>query len=227
MTATPLHMVTEPTTDSNIGIVTASTPLTVSRTSASETSKQLKWSRILNRLVELMPTAEAGGEDNELPQPITSGNPGQSITADNPGTNLTDKYYEVLTPSQDDVVCISHMDILNSRCTVQLEQLNKNTIRSLETGVSTLPSQSSSTESSDTKVPKKKPCYWPKRKPSRARVRAQQIMTARKKCKKPLTFQSHSFPPAEPKQPDTGVPAQDSSNDTIIYTPPPSPKKKK
>ena len=172
MTAMLLHMVTEPTTDSNIGIVTASTPLTDSRTSTSEISKQLKWSRILNRPVELVPTAEAGGEDNELPQPITTGNPGQSITADNPGTNLTDKYYQVLTPSQDDVVCISHMDILNSRCTVQLEWLNKNTIRSLETGVSTLLSQSSSTESSDTKVPKKKPCYQPKRKLSRARVRA-------------------------------------------------------
>ena len=226
MTATPLHVVTEPTTNSSIGIVAPSTPLTVSRTSASETSKQLMWSRILNRPVELVPTAEAGGEDNELPQPISSGNPGQSITADNPGTNLTDKYYEVLTPSQDDVVCISHMDILNSRCTVQLERLNKNTIRSLETGVSTLPSQSSSTESSDTKVPKKKSCYQPKMKLSRDRVRAQQIITARKKCKKPLTFQSHSLPPAEPNQPDTGVPAQDSSNNTIIYTPPPSPKKK-
>ena len=222
-TTTPLHVVTDPTTSSNIGTVTASTRQTVSRSSTSESNKQLKWSRIFNRPIELVPTPEAGEKDNELSQPI------QSTTAETPGTNLTDKYYEVLTPSQDDVVCISHMDILNSQCTVQLEQLNKNTITSLEIGVSALPSQSSSTESSDTKASKKKPCYWPKRKLSRAQVRAQQIITARKKGKKSLTIQSHSLPPAEPRQPVTQVPTptptQDSSDDTIIYTLPPSPKK--
>ena len=118
-----------------------------------------------------MPTAEAGGEDNELSQPITSGNPGQSITANYPGMNLTDKYYEVLTPSQDDVVCISHMDILNSRCTVQLEQLNKNIITSLETGVFTLPLQSSSTESSDTKVPKKEALFPAKKETIQSQIK--------------------------------------------------------
>ena len=113
---------------------------------------------------------------------------------------LTDKYYQVLTPSQDDVVCISHMDIMKSRCTVQLEQINASIITSTETGVPIIPSQSSSTESSDTKTPKKKPSYQPKRKPSRARVRAQQIITARKKCKKILTSHSHKLPPSKPKK---------------------------
>ena len=48
--ATPLHMVTE-----------APTMLTPSITSISEPSTQLKWSRILNRPVESIPTAEAEG----------------------------------------------------------------------------------------------------------------------------------------------------------------------
>ena len=223
MTTTLLHVVTDPTTSSDIGTVTALATQTVSRSSTSESNKQLKWSRIFNRPIELVPTPEVGEKDNELSQPI------QSTTTETSGKNLTDKYYEVLTPSQDDVVCISHMDILNSWCTVQLEWLNKNTITSLKIGTSTLPSQSSSTESSDTKKSKKKPCYRPKRKPSRAQVRAQQIITARKKGKKSLTIQSHSLPPAEPRQPVTEVPTptptQDSSDDTIIYSLPPSPKK--
>ena len=216
-TATPLHVVTA--SDSTIGSTTASTPLTVTGTFASETSKQLKWSRILNRPTEPMPMTETGGDDNKLPQPKSSGDPGQSTTADNPNTNLSDRYYEVLSPSQYDVLYISHMDIMNSRCTVQLEWLNKDSITSVETGTPTLPSESLSTESSDAKVPKKKPCYQPKRKPSRARVQAQQIITARKKSKKQLTFQSHNLPPAKQKKPDTGAPAEDSSDDTMFNSP--------
>ena len=107
MTTTPLHVVTDPTS-SDIRTVTASTTQTVSRSSTSESNKQLKWSRIFNRPIELVPTPEAGEKDDELSQPI------KSTTAETQGTNLTDKYYEVLTTSQDDVVCISHMDILNS-----------------------------------------------------------------------------------------------------------------
>ena len=112
---------------------------------------------------------------------------------------------------------------------MQLKRLNKDTITTLRTGTSVLPMQISSTESSDTKASKKKPCYRPKRKPSRARVRAQQLITARKKGKKSLTIQHHSLPPVEQRQPVSEVPiltpTQDSSDDTIIYTPPLSPKK--
>ena len=108
MTITPLHMVTVLTTSSNIGAVTASKIQTVSRSSTSENNKQLKWSRIFNRPIEPMPTPDVGEIDKELSQP------NQSTTAETSSTNLTDKYYEVLFPSQDEVVRISHMDILNS-----------------------------------------------------------------------------------------------------------------
>ena len=110
---------------------------------------------------------------------------------------------------------------------VQLEQINTSIIILTETDEPILPSQSSSTESLDTKTPKRKPSYRPKMKPSRARVRAQHIITARKKCKKILTSHSHKLPPSKPKKPNPVTSAKDSSDDTIIYTPLPSPKKKK
>ena len=152
MTTTPLHVVTDPTTSSNIGTVTASETQTVSRSSTSKNNKQLKWSRIFNRPIEQLPTPEVEEIDNDLSRPI------HFTTAETSSTNLTDKYYEVLSPSQDDVMRISHMDILNSRCIVQLKRLDKDTITSFTTGTSVLPMKSSSMESSDTTAPKKKPC---------------------------------------------------------------------
>ena len=189
----------------------------------------------MNRPVESVPSAETDTIEQELPQSIDSNIPIQSVKADCPITISSNKYYEVLTPSQDELVFISHADIMNSRCIVQLAKLDKDTIKSLPADVPAPPLQTSSTESIDSHTPKKKPCYRPKRKPSKARVRAQQIITSRKKNKQTTVPQSHILPPAKSKQPhgemkavieDAEITAHDSFDDTIIYTLPVSPKRK-
>ena len=98
-----------------------------------------------------------------------------------------------------------------------------------------IPSQISSSDSEESIVTKKKPCYRPKRKPSNARVRAQKIITEhnnnRQKKGVPLTPQAQVMstpilPEPEPIAPDMAD-IQDSSDDTILCTPPQSPERKK
>ena len=152
-------------------------------------------------------------------------------------TYLLNKYYEVLTPEQDDIVHISHTDIIKSRCTVSLNRISEDRITGLTTSKHDTPLQMSSSESTESTAIKKKPCYRPKRKPSRARMRAQQIITA---CNKNKTRQElvltqlvHSVscavpPEAEPKPDEPEISdSKDSSDDTILYMPPSSPKRKK
>ena len=150
---------------------------------------------------------------------------------------MTDKYYEVLNPEQDNVVFICHSHIMNPTCSVELERLSDDTQYIYKAGRWEPSPQSSSTEStetSDSVTPKRKPCYRPKRKPSKARIRAQKIAMEQKKNKSLLTKPAHRLPLSkppnasdmQPKVEDAAPTRHDSSDDTIIYTPPSSPVKK-
>ena len=201
----------------------------------------LKWSRVLNRPVEADPTTDT--MSTNIPPTLKSALPmvtgeAQDISIEDPKTmTMTDKYYEVLNPEQDDVVFISHSHIMNTTCTVELERLSDDTQYMYKAGRLEPSLQSSSmesTETSDSVTPKKKPCYQPKRKPSKARIRAQKITVEQKKNKSLLTKPAHCLPLSKPpsasnmqsKVEDAVPTTQDSSDDTIIYTPPSSPVKK-
>ena len=176
----PLHMVTTLTTASSSTVVSTaslSLPITTDKPIA------LKWSRVLNRPVEADPTEDTMSTNipptSKITLPMVTGETQDIFKEDPKTTTITDKYYEVLNPEQDYVVFISHSHIMNTTCTVQLERLSDDTQYMYKTDRSEPSPQSSSTESTETSdsiTPKKKPCYWPKRKPSKARIRAQKIV---------------------------------------------------
>ena len=70
---------------------------------------------------------------------------------------------------------------------------------------------------------KQRVSYWPKRKPSATRLAAQKII---RKSKPTSTNTESNKAPAEVKIPKVAQEMADSSDDTIIYTPPTSPTKK-
>ena len=190
MSTGPPHVVTASTTCSSADPVI--TP-TSSTSSPMEKTMQLKWSRVLNRPVETEPSVDVETAETDIPLAMNTtlsmvtSKADKTDMEDQPITSSIDKYYEVLTLEQNDVVFISHVHIMNSRCTVQLERISDDNQNVHDTGMSEQSSQTSSTESIESQVPKKKPCYRPKRKPSKARVRAQQIIAERKKNKQTLT----------------------------------------
>ena len=141
-------------------------------------------------------------------------------------------YYEVLTPEGDDVIHISHEDIMSRNCSVSLENLSVNDIKELQECTkgripeteSTSDNQSSSEQktTSDTDwvpSPKKKvtPSNRPCKAPSRARLAAQKMIS--QNCKHPVhKRQMPVYPITRSKKhvKDT----QPDSDETVIYEPP-------
>ena len=240
------HSIATSTTDTPLSVVTSvgatsakmmvSTTTTTTKPKVSEKTKPMKCSRVFNKPIEIEPTVDTPTPTNKQTQGGTDMDSGPTVE-ESDNTSLLNKYYEVLTPEQDDIVYISHSDIIKSRCTVSLNRISEDKITKLTTSKHDTPSQMSSSESTEPTDITKKPCYRLKRKPSRARVRAQQIITARNKNKNRqeavLIQLAHSvscvIPPEAEPEPDEPVisVSKDSSDDTILYTPPSSPKKKK
>ena len=103
------------------------------------TSSYLRWSRIQNHPIE-----------------------GDTDTLDRPTTDNNDKYFEVLTYEQDDIVHLSKREIINHQPTVKLSRLRSDEIRAAQQKTS----DSDNTISSSTdKTPpaKKRPCFRPRR----------------------------------------------------------------
>ena len=233
---TPLPVVSLPA-----HVLSSPLPMATSTTTAaldnlmSTQSHMLKWSRVQNKLVEIDPST--------LPKtPITEQSTDSTPLGDKPATDstLSRKYYEVLIPQQDDIIFISHTDVINSRCSIRLDRISDEQILKLCEPKNDTLSTSTNSDSMEPPAVKRKPSYRPKHKPSKARVRAQKIITERNKNKQKegekLTLQALTTPPP----PRTPAPVQepkpemmeagdihDSSDDTILYTPPMSPTRKK
>ena len=222
-----------PVVSLSANVLSSPLPVATSSTTApldklvSTHSHMLIWSRVQNKLVEIDPST--------LPKtPITEPSTDSTSIAQKSATDsaLSRKYYEVLTPEQDDIVFISHTDVINSMCSVRLNRISDAQISELCEHRSDTLSQSTNSDSTEPPAAKRKPSYRPKHKPLKARVRAQKIITERNKNKQKggekLTSQTLSMPPTniptpmqepEPEMTEAGD-VHDSSDDTILYNPP-------
>ena len=148
----------------------------------STPSCTLKWSRVHNKLVKVDPNtllttmiAETSTDNSSIIQ--------KPITDSGKHSTSSKKYYEVLTPQQDDIIFISHVDVIYSKCSVKLNRISDAQIAELCEHKNDTQSPSTSSDLTESPAVKRKTFYRPKHKPSRARVRAQKIITECKKTK--------------------------------------------
>ena len=193
--STPLPMATSSTT-------------AVQDNTVSTHPHSLKWSRVQNKLVGVVPSTQPE-------TPTIEQSTGSTTSGDKPATDLslTRKYYEVLTLEQDDIIFISHIEVINSRCSVRLERISDEQTSELCECKSDTLSQSTNSDSTEPPAVKKKPSYRPKCKLSKARVRAKKIITERNKSEQndgePLTHQALITPPSQ-----IPVPGQETEPET-------------
>ena len=184
------------------------TAITLSSTASSltiSTPSKLRWSRIQNHRIE-----------------------GDTDTLDKSATDSKDEHFEVLTYEQDDIVHLSKREIINHQPTIKLLRLRSDDIKAAQQKTSDSDNMISS--STDKTPPAKKcPCFRPRRKPSLARIKAQQLIKDRNAKIKANIIKPNTpcdDRPLSSMCEDT-VPQQNDSTDsdmTIVYTPPATPK---
>ena len=137
-------------------------------------------------------------------------------------------YYEVLMVEQDDIIHISKADILSRQCNVTLDKLTDSDIEALCTSKGT--QQHDSSIDSEPPAKKKPTSHRLRRKLSKERMAAQQIISERNRKIKvklikpsriredPVLPQTPSSKPEAPKATDDDE--KGNSDDTVIYTPP-------
>ena len=122
------------------------------------------------------------GTDPEIRMPLSvvtskkdTGIPLTSLSS----TAAENKFYQVLNPEQDEIVTVSHQDIISRHCTVDLENLDANSILDIQTylrgeekhTVGKATDQSS--EDLQVVAKRKRHSYRPGHKPSKDRLKAQ------------------------------------------------------
>ena len=148
---TPLPVVSLPSNAMSTPLPMATSSTTAAQDNIMSThSHTLKWSRVQNKLVEIDPSTLTE-------MPTTKQSTGSTTSGDKFATesSLSRKYYEVLTPEQDDIIFISHMDIINSRCSVQLDRISDEQISKLHEHKSDTLLQSTSSDSTKPTVVKR------------------------------------------------------------------------
>ena len=132
------------------------------------------------------------------------------------------KYYDILTPEEDDILSISHDDIMSNKCEVSLEKLSNSDLDEIKATLRNQSEDSSSSPSSLERKPTKKVSLRLCKRPSTARMRAQRIINAQNakiRCKEVIPHPYKAAPVLVTKEP-TPPSTHDSSDDTILYTPP-------
>ena len=95
-------------------------------------------------------------------------------------TNVsTSIYYDILTPEKDDIVSISHDDIISNKCEVSLEKLSVSDLDEIKANPRKKGEDNNSSLSSPEEKPIKKISLCPHKRPSTARMRAQKLITTR------------------------------------------------
>ena len=135
---------------------------------------------------------------------------------------LAPKYYGINIPGEDKVISLSQNDILSNKCHVSLKKLSDNDLEEINVTLHTKQADSSSTTSSRDEKQVKKISLHPHKCPSTARIRAQRLINAQntKIRRKEITPVPHKMPEVPSRQEPAATNIYDSSDDTIIYTPP-------
>ena len=150
-----------------------------------------------------------------------------------------------MNPEEDEIYSFSHQVIIAQKCKVSLENLTSKDIDNIKDYLKpTVPgsdsSSSSTTSDADSELVKKsrKVSHRPMKQPSKARICAQNLI---RECNKKIvskkipmmkvkvtrtTQRKHKQVPQPPHREDLDETNADSE-DTVIYTPPPTPKPKK
>ena len=106
------------------------------------------------------------------------------LTEDN--SEVRSKYYECLTPSQDELTYLHHDDIVNTKCSVKLNRLTSSDIADFTQVLTSKPDNHGDTAQDPNWPPKKcfKRSSQPRSKPSQSRIRAQNIIEENNKWRK-------------------------------------------
>ena len=96
-----------------------------------------------------------------------------NIGHDQPLDDDSSKYYDILTPDKDDIMSISHEDIVSNKCEVSLEKLSNNDLEEIKSTLRNQSDDSSSSPSSSDVKPTKKVSLCPCKHTSMAKMRAQ------------------------------------------------------
>ena len=151
-------------------------------------------------------------------------------------------FYETLTAKQDDILYISKQDILLCKCTVKLDKLTQDDIQFLckpsEEGSAVTEPECLEEVNIPDPARKKPTSHRPGRKPSRARLAAQCVISEHNKkiLAHEIILKLIRNDPPKPTEMPPDVPTvqstaqkedSDNSDDTITYTPPDNPQKKR
>ena len=218
-----LPVVTAPATHSTLHMVTptqsnAPVPETTIEHSTDAALGTTQWSRITNKPLEKEPETQH--------------------------TDVESRYYEVMNPEEDEIYSFSHQDIIARKCKVSLENLTSKDIDNIKeylkpTAPGSVSGSSSTTPDADSELVKKsrKVSHRPRKQPSKARIHAQKLIRERNKkivskkipmMKVKVTLTTQRKPKqVQPLHRENLDEANADSEDTVIYTPPPTPKPKK
>ena len=177
-------------------------------------------------------TLRGNNISTDIPGTMRGNRPCEDMTkTDQTPPNITGKqitnvstsiYYDILTPKEDDIVSISHDDIISNKCEVSLEKLSGSDLDEIKANLQKKGEDNNSSSSSPEEKPIKKVSLHPHKRPFTARMRAHRIINARnaKIRRQEVIPQPYKPVPVIPTKEPTPPSTHDSSNDTIVYTPP-------
>ena len=172
---------------------------------------------------------------NEISEDVTKADQAPPDNTSKEDMNVSiSRYYDILTPDEDDIISISHDDIISNKCEDSLEKLSNSDLDEIKAALWNQSEESNNSPSSLEEKPRKKARLRPQKIPSTARMRAQRIIDAgnakiRRKEVLPHTYKPVPILPSKESIPPN---MHDSSDDAIVYTlpslsPPNHPKNKK
>ena len=177
--------------------------------------------------------------NTDAPEPLNMVTPSSSTRMEHESSGTTTgeaceislpssfRYYDVLTPEEDNIISISHQELMDRQCNVTLEKLNPEDIAEITGKIATKdPSDNATDQDTWKTVKRKKKSHRPLRHPSKSRMAAQKQISSRnrqiKAGKIPLTVPKQTAVPLH-RQSKGMVHAElveAESDDTIIYDPP-------
>ena len=107
-------------------------------------------------------TSSNNSEMVKAPEPLHL-LPAISTTIEQPLETTTSKYYEVLTPNEDDIISLCHNNIMANKCSVSLEKLSNDDIEQINATLRNKPEDSSSATQSGEDKPVKKVSLHPRK----------------------------------------------------------------
>ena len=118
-------------------------------------------------------TDENKSPETLLPSAMTD------LSCELPSQTPASKYYDIPTLGEENIISISHDDIISNKCEVSLKKLSNSDLEEIRATLCNKCEDNSSTTSSGDEKPVKKVSLCPCKHPSTARMRAKRLINAR------------------------------------------------